>query len=336
MPAPPESYWKNLYPHLFTPYRPLIGPQGASQLGFRVRDRSNRTGQPNINQPRMPSRSFAGKRKAARSPARAFRRRRSSSGKRVFRKKSGSLGDIHTFKGIINAGILAALPAATSSHLGGQYIFKMNDLPIYENMGPCFDFARMNKCRLEFMPRYNVTSAPNTAAGATQGIPMTFLTGVDEIPIYNSTGGLPTIQAPTWLSQADEDAPVTEATAYDHPRISPDYLRGMDNCRETEIYKKHSRSFYPVSYSYLVDTVSNSNITPSPGAQSPVFERKTKRWININAMNQLSGTEALVPGPDYYGPMYSFGNNLASGGTATQYYDVKLHYSVSFRRLKGF
>lgn len=333
MPTHSESYWKKLYPHLFKPYRPLIGPQGASQLGFRVRDRSNRTGQPNLNQPRMPQRSASRKRAATRSPARAFRRRGGSSRKRVFRKKS-SLGDTHSFKGIINAGILAATTSATSTHLGGQYIFKLTDLPIYNNMNTCFDFCRLNRCRMEFMPRFNMQSANNAPTGITgTSAPQTFMTGLDEIPIYSATNSALTV-APTWLSQGDEDAGVTEAMAYDHLKITPDYLRGIETVKETEVYKKHNVGFNPVFYNYLLEAVATAPIAPGP--TQPVYQRNTRKWLNLNALNQTSGTEVAVSGPDFYGPMYAFGNNVGSGGATTQYYDVKLHYSISFRRLKGF
>lgn len=291
---------------------------------------SRKNGKPNFNKPRMPKRSSSRKSSATRSPARAFRRRGTTSSKRVFRKK-GNLGDTHSFKGIINAGILQATPVGTPNYFGGQYIFKLTDLPIFQNFSSCFDFVRINKCRMEFMPRYNMQSAPNNAAGNTQAFTMTFLTGLDEIP-FSGTNGVP-IAAPTWLSQGDEDAAITEATAYQNERITPDYIRGMQRSKETEVYKKHSISFFPVFYNVLWNPVAGPTI---PAGASAVFEANMKKWININALSSGGGTsEVAVPGPDYYGPMYAFGNNLPSGSTI-QFYDVKLHYSISFRRLKGF
>lgn len=282
----------------------------------------------------MPSRSSIGKRKATRSPARAFRRRRSSSGKRVLRKKSGNLGNIHTFKGIVNAGILAAQLAATSTHLGGQYIFKLSDLPIVGSagagIGNCFDFVRLNRCKMEFMPRFNVQSANNGTGITGTSAPQTFLTGVDEIPILRS--GVLTV-APTWLSQGDEDANITETSAYDHPDITPDYLRGMPNVKETEVYRKHTVHFIPTFFDYAVNNVAAGSTETS--ITSGVYKACRKQWVNCNFLQQNTGAETAGPGPDFYGPMYSFGNNVGSGGQATQYYDVKLHYSVSFRRLRG-
>lgn len=274
---------------------------------------------------------------AKRSPSSFKRKRRSTSAKRSTRRtkrRSGTLGDIHTFKGIVNAGILSGIPSTTSTHLGGQYIFHLADFPIIgsgTNLGESFDFVRLNKCKMEFMPRYNQATAPNTAAGTTQAQSITFLTGLDELPIVFGTGTF--THAPSWTSQASEDTGVTEATAFDHPAISPDYLRGMQNSKETEIYKKHVVHFTPVFYNYLVSAV-GGNQTSSPTQTGGVFERQTKKWINLNYMSQIAGTEVASPGPDFYGPMYTFSNNIA-GTAITQYFDVKLHYSVSFRRLRG-
>jgi len=311
-----------------------LPPLGASQLGYHIRDRSNRTGEPSRQVSRVRTTNStmpAGKRtrQTVRRRAPSLKRRRTST-----RRRSRKISDIHTFKGIINAGILQGIPSSTSTHLGGQYIFHLADFPIIGsgvNLGEAFDFVRLNKCRMEFMPRYNMSTAPNTAAGGTQGQSVTFLTGLDELPLVFATGTF--THAPTWVSQNDEDAGVTEATAYDHPSITPDYLRGMQNSKEKEIYKKHSVTFTPVFYDYMVAATSG-NQTSSPTQTGGVFERRVKKWINLNYMSQVAGTEVASPGPDFYGPMYTFSNNIA-GTSITQYYDVKLHYSVSFRRLRG-
>lgn len=175
-------------------------------------------------------------------------------------------------------------------------------------------------------------ATPNDAAGTIGAFTQTFLSGLDEIPLTFATGTFTT--APSWASQADEDAGITEATAYDHERITPDYLRGMQNSKETEIYKKHVVHFTPVFYDYMVAAVS-ANQTSSPTQSGGVFQRCAKKWVNLNYLSQQTGAEVQSPGPDFYGPMYCFGNNMPAGSTQ-QYYDVKLHYSVSFRRLKGF
>jgi len=275
----------------------------------------------------MPKRSTRKRRIATRSPARALRRKRT---RRSSKSRVGRLGDIHTFKGVLNAGILSGILAATSTHLGGQYIMKLSDFPIIGSadagLGAVFDFVRLNKCKMEFLPRYNVQGNPVTEGGAGNVVIPTFLTGLDEIPL--ATAANPGTIAPSWTSQSDEDTGVTEATAFDHARISPDYLRGQQNCKETEIYKKHTVYFTPVFYNTLQF---------GAGTPTPILDvmRNTKKWINLNFLQQSSGAEVQNTGPDFYGPMYSFSNNLSADTAAQAYYDVKLHYSVSFRRLKG-
>lgn len=280
----------------------------------------------------MPKRAASRKLKATRSPARSFRRRRTSTKKRRVRK----ISDIHTFKGIINAGCLKANGTSVSTHLGGQYIFKFSDLPIIAGgepsgggLGRNFDFVRLNRCMLEFLPRFNMSTLSSTnvtgTSPASSNYQLTFLTGIDEVPIVGS-GAFTT--APTWETQADEDSGVTEATAYDHPNITPSYLRGMPNCKETETYKKHTVRFYPVFFNQLIGNQGAGNNTG-------VYARNIKKWVNLNVLLEQTGAEAQVNGPDYYGPIYSFSDNAPAGGNSIVYYDVKLHYSVSFRRLRG-
>jgi len=265
----------------------------------------------------MPKRARSRKSGGTRSPARAFRRRRTT----IKRRKGFS--DIHTFKGIINGGFLMSIVSSTSTHVGGQYIMKLSDLPIINgSLGNSFDFVRLNKCKMEFLPKVSQTQT-NTE------IPGTFLTGLDEIPITFATGTFTT--APTWATSGGDDAGVTEATAYDHERITPDYIRGMQNSKETECYKKHVVHFTPTFYDYMV-AASTANQTSSPTQSGGVFQRCQKKWINLNYFSQSTGAEVLSPGPDFYGPMYSFSQNSTS---SLPIYDVKLHYSVSFRRLKG-
>jgi len=270
----------------------------------------------------MPKRSSR-----KRVSTRTKRRRTTQTGSRKRRsKRSGTLGDIHTFKGIINAGTLSTIVAGTSTHLGGIYIFKHSDFPIIGDantgLGASFDFVRLNRCRMEFLPRYNIQSV----ASATVGPNCTFLTALDEIPVGAS--GSPGIVSPSWTSQADEDTGVTEATAFDHVRITPDYLRGIQSVKETETYKKHVVHFMPKFY---------NNIQSGAAASGALvnLQQNQKKWINLNFFDQATSTENFNVGPDYYGPMFCFSNNAANSGEVGVQYDVKLHYSVSFRRLKG-
>jgi len=205
--------------------------------------------------------------------------------------------------------------------LGGLYIFKLSDLPIVGTGGGLsnnFDFVRLNKCRMEFLPRASLQVQNNQSL-------VTFATGMDEVPMVNvTTTGTP---APTWSAQGGDDATITEATAFTHPRVTIDYIRGMQNSKETETFKKHVVHFYPAFYNQVIANQTQSSTIG-------MFERNIRKWVNLNYLNQSSGSEVQSLGPDFYGPMYAFSNNVAVASDAPLY-DVKLHYSVSFRRLKG-
>lgn len=268
----------------------------------------------------MPKRTSSKMRSSTRAAPRSLKRRRSTTLRRVTRRKR--ISDIHTFKGIVNAGQLLSIPTTTSTHLGGQYIMQLTDFPIIGTGGAlsnAFDFVRLNKCKMEFMPKYNFNGG-NLPVDAP-----TFITGMDEVPLYRTSALL---QAPTWGTQADEDAGVTEAHAYDHVRLTPDYIRGQQGSRETEIYKKHTVWFTPTFYDFAINNTQAGTPTFTPGP----YKACKRQWVNLNYMNQTSGSEVQSTGPDFYGPMYCFGTNTT---TITEYYDVKIHYSVSFRRLRG-
>jgi len=344
---PPSSPFP-MPPHRWTTFEELeelvghninLPPLGASQLGFNVRDRSVFVGNkpvklvpaPPVPPKVMPKRARSSKRSGARTPARSLRRRRTTTRKR----RSGALGNIHSFKGVVNAGVLSAIPLATSTNIAGQYILKLTDIPIIASGGGLsntFNFVRLNKCRLEFMPRYNVNQAPNTGAGSVQGEPITFMTGLSEIPLINTASALTV--APSWTSQGGDASTVTELTAFTDSTAGPSYLRGMPGCKETEIYKKHSVWFIPTFYSFL-NAFQSQGGQNTPSAQIPIYEARKKHWINLNYLSQTSGTDVQSPGPDFYGPMYAFSNNLAVGQPVVPYYDVKLHYSVSFKGTRG-
>lgn len=269
----------------------------------------------------MPKRTSSKMRSSTRAAPRSLKRRRSTTLRRVTRRKR--ISDIHTFKGIVNAGYLFAIPSTSSTALGGQFIMQLSDLPILAQNGALsnsFDFVRFNKCKMEFLPKYNM-SAGNLPLDAP-----TFLTGVDEIPLSSTSAAL--TQAPSWGTQNDEDSTVTEAKAYLARIITPDYIRGMPTGRETEIYKKHSVWFTPTFYNFLVN-----NVTGTVGGNTTgVYQQNKRKWVNLNYWNQPTNAEVQSKGPDFYGPMYCFGTNTT---LITQYYDVKIHYSVSFRRLRG-
>lgn len=203
---------------------------------------------------------------------------------------------------------------------------RLTDLPILSAGGALsnsFDFVRLNKCKMEFLPKYNQASY-TIAPGNTP----TFLTGLDEIPMTKTSGALTV--APTWSSQGGDDGSISETKAYDHPIITADYIRGMPNCVETEFYKKHTVWFTPTFYSTLTSVAAGPT---EPTNESGVFQRHQKKWVNLNYLPESAGTEVQSPGPDFYGPMYAF--SFGASTLNSPFYDVKIHYSVSFRRVRG-
>jgi len=282
-------------------------------------------------------------------------RRKRRTSRRVSRKRSTRRGisrspstkDTHHFKGIVNAGIISLVVetmAATESN-SGVYVFRLDDLPIFERFQASFEFVRINKCRLEFMPRYNMTNLPlaTQEPGSNNVTWPTFITGMDEVPLVGGVTTSDLVPAATWSSQGGDDMAITEMEAYQCVgTITPSYVRGLQSSKETEIYKKHSVTFTPHFFDYCltnqpVSTSSTSVAQPNLGT----FERKTRKWVNTTFIKQLTAStsaEEVSVGPDFYGPVYSFSNPpaLSQDTSATQQlYDVKMHYSVSFRRVKG-
>lgn len=280
----------------------------------------------------------------------------------------GRLSNVYHYKGTINAGIISwtsgSATATTLAQIGGVYVFRLDDLPIFENAATMYEFVRINRCRMEFMPRYNTSNLPSSVLlqfddsltgpsniGSTTSsaakLP-TFITGYDEVPLVSPLEGDDLALSGTWSSEGGDDSNVAEMKAYGcQGGVTPSYIRGMIGSKETEIYKKHVVHFTPAFFDYAMTSGlpfgGTSNI-PLPG--SGVFERRQKKWINCNSQLQgeTGGTTTLPTssdtpsvGPDFYGPVYSFSQaGINTSTTAVlQLYDVKMYYSVSFRRVRG-
>jgi len=267
-------------------------------------------------------------------------RRRNSFAGRIRRPigTSGAGSDVHHFKGTLNAGILQ-LPwvtaAAASTHYGGMYVFNLADLPIYTQQQDNFEFVRVNRFVMSFMPRYNESVNPSATGASTitganqQYYGQTFITAMDEIPV--SSGGTSYTNATqTWVTQNDEDSGVAEMVAVDNPNITPDYVRGLRGSKETELYKKHVVAFTPTYY------VITQNFQGNTDSGFPTdYEQRKKRWLPTHAYIQGSGDLQLT-GPTFHGPIYAFTQLISASPTnPTQVYDVKVRWSVSFKRQRG-
>lgn len=272
------------------------------------------------------------------------------------------MSDVHHFKGTINAGIIRWVANNAGGTIGsnasnaGVYVLRLTDIPNYTELSNLYEFIRVNRCRLEFMPRYNMSNLPgpvleSTAGQETAGVSSnvttstvlrlpTFITGLDEVPLVNSVANTDLQVTASWVSQGGDSSSVNEMTAYQATgAVGPDYIRGLRGSKETEVYKKHTLSFVPSFFDYAMTNLPTAGAnTPSPGQGT--FEKKAKKWLNCTYLSQAGGGASSVEsvGPDFYGPVYSFSTApLVTGttGLAVELYDVKLHYSISTRRYKG-
>lgn len=265
--------------------------------------------------------------------------RRSSRVRRVPRSLTtrGST-NIHDFKGTLNCGILQ-LPwvtgTAASTQYGGAFVFTLADLPVYANEAQNYEFIRVNEMIMHFLPRFNQASLPQAAEGNTgatqQYFGQTFITAMDEVPVQGVSGSY-VAASQTWVSQSDEDSGVNEMEAVRFDKLTPDYVRGIRTSKETELYKPHMIKFTPVTYGVVADLSQGGAGTSSTGE----FEQRRRKWIPTSIWQQASETELMLNGPTFHGPVYAFTQlATASPTNPTQVYDVKVEYSVSFKRYKG-
>jgi len=262
----------------------------------------------------------------------------------------GRMSDIHHFKGIINAGIIQLLTLDVSTNdtgNAGVFVLRLLDIPNYPELSSLYEFIRVNRCTLEFMPRYNQTNIPIGTDPTMQTafrLP-TFVTGLDEVPLV-SAANLDIQIASSWTSQGGDSSGIREMTAYQcSTAIGADYIRGLKGSKETEIYKKHRVSFIPTFYDYaMTNQLVATGPVNVPAPNSGIFEQKKKKWLNCSYLKQNGAVGSTVTstivssGPDMFGPVYAFSNVTNATGASNKFlelYDVKLHYSISLKRYKG-
>lgn len=252
------------------------------------------------------------------------------------------MSDTHHFKETVNGGVLFINPStgsasatAAGAFLGtGTYAMQLTDFPIFQRMTGIFEFVRLNKCTVEFIPKYNFQSNSNlftagTAAQFSSSTTGTFLTALDQVPINITIGTSNT--APNWVNDSSNSSGTTAATPYQCTTVTTGYVRGLQGCKEKELYKKHKISFYPAFYNSLIDG----------GGSSVAQHRNIKQWVITNYQNVGSGDDPIATGtgPVYYGPIYALDINAYAGSSSDNIniplYDVRFTYSMSFKRLRG-
>lgn len=260
------------------------------------------------------------------------------------------MSEVHHFTQRVNGGTIVLPVGASVATTTGACIIRLTDLPIFLQMGKNFEFARLNKCTVEFWPKANMQLNQFTAAGALNSFSPsgTFVTAIDQVPIYSAVVG-PTFgyaQAASWVNDASNDTNVTSAS-WVASGVTTSYIRGLQGAKEQELYKKRKMSFYPAFYDWVMtgegsgDITNVTNTLPSTTSGQPFVsngsvERKIKKWISINNINSQSAAVTETRGPLYYGPMYAIDCNV--DGTAAgsiPLFDIRFKYSISFKRYRG-
>lgn len=285
-----------------------------------------------------------------RSSTSGSRKRKRSLRRRVPRSL-GTLGrqsNAHHFKETINGGVLFINPStgsasatAAGAFLGtGVYVMQLSDFPIFQRMNGIFEFCRLNKCTIEFIPKYNMQSNANlftagTAAQFSSSTTGTFVTALDQIPVVGITLGT-SATAPNWVNDSSNSSGTTVATPLQCNSVTVGYVRGIEGSKEKELYKKHRIAFNPAFYSQVL-----SNGTSAAQASTVCYQRQIKKWVTTGAL-EPGGSESRVvnnTGPYYYGPIYALDINAYAGSTSDNIniplYDIRLTYSMSFKRLRG-
>lgn len=204
---------------------------------------------------------------------------------------------------------------------GGIYTMDMSALPMYITMVQCFEFARLNSLKFTLLPRFNVNTPVSITSGQNSG---TIVVGVDEIPMSTTAG-----KASTWGATNSEDSGVTEAAAQSCSLITPDYVRGLEGSYECETHSKIVKNIVPAWYVVATQVPTTFNSSSPAGA---TYEARKKKWFPTNL---FSSSADAVSSPVFWGLMYAF---TSTSGSSTVYpaYDVKIHYSMSFKRIHGY
>jgi len=204
---------------------------------------------------------------------------------------------------------------------GGIYTLDFTNLPIYTNMSTNFEFARLNSFKFDLMPRANVETLGVVPNGLGAAIPQTIVIGVDEVPMSSTAGN-----ATTWLAATSEDSGVSEAHAQACVYATPDYIRGMEGSKEVSLLKRVTKSFVPATYVITPFAASSYN---SSSLGTPSYMQLKKKWFNTQV---FSSSAQAYSSPVFWGLMYAF-----TGAPTQQFptHDVRIHYSISFKRLRG-
>lgn len=291
------------------------------------------------------------------SSSKSRRSHKSRLGRRSYRKFHSRLrktkSDIYHYKETINGGTLVVGSGYNqTTTAGGVWIMRLSDFPIFQRFVDCYEFARLNKCTIDYIPKSNMQTNLSVAAGASapvQSLTGTLITAIDQIPLFvgPNQGGGTISTAITWENDGSNDANISSPGPAACSQTTCSYVRGLQNSRERELYKRQRISFYPAFYTPVLDSAIAQNaesgsVFPLNYSSTGCFERNIKKWVNINSFQTSNGggtsTNIVAsPGPLYYGPIYALDLNGIPAMTPSNFelFDVRFTYSISFKRLKG-
>lgn len=254
------------------------------------------------------------------------------------------MSDTHHFKETVNGGVLYVNPSTgagsatgAGAFLGtGVYLMQLTDFPIFQRLNGVFEFVRVNKCTIEFIPKYNFQSnsigLSAVASSFNTSTTGTLVTAIDQVPFTSVVPGS-TANAPNWVSDSSNSSGTTNAQPYQCTSVTVGYVRGLQGSKEQEFYKKRRISFFPAFYVPIVGQ--------NAAGDTLSYERRIKKWVTTQILNVGSSETPVTNdnGPYYYGPVYAFDCNGYSGSASDNInialYDIRFHYSISFKRLRG-
>lgn len=245
------------------------------------------------------------------------------------------MSDTHHFKERVNGGVLLNNPTVFGSNIGGGvWVMQLTDFPIFQKFNSCFEMVRLNSVTIEYLPKANMQlnyvglTAGGSPTSNNISISGTLITAMDQVP-YNVVIGT-TATSTNWINDVSNTSGTTSAAPYSNGVITPGYVRGLQNAKERELYKKQSQTFNPAFYTPILGGDGQTTFTPV------AWQRNVKKWVSTNIQSTI-GDQLVTSGngPLYYGPIFALDVNGNDDSLPNQLFDIRLTYNMSFRRLKG-
>lgn len=212
---------------------------------------------------------------------------------------------------------------------------QLTDFPIFQRFQQTFEFVRLNRVTIEFIPKYNqqMNQSNQVVGQYNTSVTGTLITAIDQVPIEIAIGT--TAPSLNWANDGSNSTGTSAATAYSTTVTTPGYLRGLQGSKERELNKKHTWSFSPAFYTPILTGQSAGQLSVSS------YQRNVKKWMTTKVFiaNTSELDVTVTNGPLFYGPMFCFDvNGFPLGITSPStlaLFDVRMKYHMSFKRLRG-